>query len=62
MLNAPERERQIKYLGLVIEKDEEHDIEEDDEDLFRKYRSLRAELEAFENGSMNTDEQPYIQR
>lgn len=62
VLSAPERERQIKYLGLVIEKDEEHDIEEDDEDMFRKFKSLRAELAAFENGTMNTDEQPYIQR
>lgn len=30
--------------------------------MFRKYKSLRAELLAYENGTMNTDEQPYVQR
>lgn len=49
-------------MGLVIEKDEEQEIEEDDVDMFKKFKSLRAELRAFENGTMNTDEFPYIQR
>jgi hypothetical protein len=61
-LSAPERERQIKYLGLVIEKDEEWDIEEDDFDMFCRFKSLRAELTAYENGTLSTDEVPYVQR
>ena len=34
-------ERQIKYLGLVIEKEEEQHLEADDVDMFRKYKSMR---------------------
>ena len=44
----------------MIEKDEEQEIEEDDVDMFKKFKSLRAELRAFESGTMNTDEYPYI--
>lgn len=55
-------ERQIKYLGLVIEKNEEYDIHVDDAWLFSKFRSLRDELIAFESGARNLEENCFIQR
>lgn len=55
-------ERQIKYLGLVIEKNDEQDLHVDDMQMYYKYRSLREEMHAFKAGKRNLEEGLFIQR
>ena len=46
----------MKYLGLVIEKDEELDLDSDDEDLYDAFRSLNEERDAFRLGRRNLEQ------
>ena len=60
-------ERQIKYLGLVIEKDEEYQIQEDDLQMMRYQkqngcisRFSAKELDQFENQEPDTTKRQYF--
>ena len=56
------QERQIKYLGLIIEKDDEQLIDAEDAPMYYRFRSLRQELEAYEAGWASLEEVSYMQR
>jgi len=55
-------ERQIKYLGLIIEKDAELDLSEDDAPMYRSYRGLAEERTAFNAGRRNLEDGRYQHR
>lgn len=56
------QERQIKYLGLIIEKDDEQLVDAEDADMYYRFRSMRQELRAFEAGWASVEDDCYMQR